>query len=35
MTRLLIFSAAGCVSALVNSLSTWLLGDQGITQNWV
>jgi hypothetical protein len=31
MRKLLIFFAAGCVGALVNSISIWLLGDQGIT----
>ncbi|MFT5888385.1 MAG: hypothetical protein ACI9BO_001204 [Zhongshania sp.] len=31
MIKLLIFFAAGCVGALVNSISIWLLGDQGIT----
>jgi hypothetical protein len=31
MKKLLIFFAAGCVGALVNSISIWLLGDQGIT----
>ncbi|WP_373084975.1 hypothetical protein [Zhongshania sp.] len=31
MRKLLIFFAAGCVGALVNSLAIWLLGDHGIT----
>jgi len=31
MKKLLIFFAAGCVGALINSLAIWLLGEQGIT----
>ena len=31
MRKLLVFFAAGCVGALINSLAIWLLGDQGIT----
>jgi hypothetical protein len=31
MRKFLIFFAAGCLGALVNSLAIWLLGDQGIT----
>jgi hypothetical protein len=31
MRKLLIFFAAGCLGALINSLAIWLLGDQGIT----
>ena len=31
MRKCLIFFAAGCLGALVNSLAIWLLGDQGIT----
>ena len=31
MRKFLIFFAAGCLGALINSLAIWLLGDQGIT----
>jgi hypothetical protein len=31
MIKLLILFAVGCVRALANSISIWLLGDQGIT----
>jgi hypothetical protein len=32
MKKLLVFFAAGCVGALVNSLTVWFFGHQGITR---
>ena len=34
MKKLLIYFAAGCLGALVNSLTVWLFGDVGITKHF-
>jgi hypothetical protein len=33
MKKLLVFFASGCVGALVNSLTVWFFGHQGITRS--
>ncbi len=34
MKKILIFFAAGCLGALVNSIAVWLFGDLGITSSF-
>lgn len=34
MKKLLVFFAAGCLGAVVNSLTVWLAGDLGITSSF-
>ena len=34
MKKILIYFAAGCLGALVNSLTVWLFGDVGITKHF-
>jgi len=34
MKKLLIYFAAGCLGALMNSLTVWLFGDVGITKHF-
>lgn len=34
MKKLLLFFAAGCLGALINSITVWLFGDLGITASF-
>ena len=34
MKKILIFFAAGCLGALINSITVWLFGDLGITSSF-